>query len=131
MELVLEPDVYAPSIDENGNYIDRIPSFNIMKKGILCPCGSRKDKIYETNTMFSSHIKTKIHQKWLAEINNKKVNYYVEYEKQKTDLQNLRICYAKLEKVVISKTLEVETLTQKLNEINGTTMLNINLLDFD
>jgi hypothetical protein len=130
MELVTEPDVYSPSIDENGNYIDRIPSFNIIKKGLLCPCGARKDKVYETHSTFSSHIKTKIHQKWLAEINNKKINYYVEYERQKTDLQNLRICYAKLEKVVIAKTLEVETLTQKINESSNTCSVNINLLDF-
>jgi len=130
MELVTEPDFYAPSIDENGNYIDRIPSFNIIKKGLLCPCGARKDKVYETHSTFSSHIKTKIHQKWLLEINNKKINYYVEYEKQKTDLQNLRICYAKLEKVVIAKTLEVETLTQKINESSNTCSVNINLLDF-
>jgi len=130
MELVIEPDVYSPSIDENGNYIDRIPSFNIIKKGLLCPCGARKDKIYETHTMFSAHIKTKVHQKWLAEINNKKINYYVEYEKQKTDLQNLRISYAKLEKVVIAKTLEIETLNQKLNEKTNNSDININLLDF-
>ena len=33
MELVLEPDVYAPSMDEAGNYVDKIPSFHIIKKG--------------------------------------------------------------------------------------------------
>ena len=42
MELVTEPDVYSPSIDNNGNYIDIIPSFNIINKGVSCPCGSRK-----------------------------------------------------------------------------------------
>ena len=30
MELVVEPDVYSPSIDENGNYIDKIPSFSLI-----------------------------------------------------------------------------------------------------
>ena len=131
MELVTEPDFYAPSIDENGNYIDRIPSFNIIKKGLLCPCGARKDKVYETHATFSAHIKTKIHQKWLLEINNKKINYYVEHEKQKTDLQNLRISYAKLEKVVIAKTLEVENLKQIIDEQSGSVMSTVNLLDFD
>ena len=32
MELVIEPDVYSPSIGENGNYVDKIPSFNLIKK---------------------------------------------------------------------------------------------------
>ena len=33
MELVVEPDVYSPSIGENGNYVDKIPAFNLIKKG--------------------------------------------------------------------------------------------------
>ena len=32
MQLVTEPDIYSPSLDELGNYIDKIPSFNIIKK---------------------------------------------------------------------------------------------------
>ena len=76
MELVVEPDIYSPSIDDKGNYIDRIPSFNIIKKGLLCPCGARKDKIYESHTVFASHIKTKVHQSWLVTLNFNKTNYF-------------------------------------------------------
>ena len=56
MELVIEPGIYSPSIDETGNYIDRIPKLS-KNEGINCPC-SRKDKIYN----FSQHMKTKCHQ---------------------------------------------------------------------
>lgn len=56
MEIVVEPDIYMPSIDEQGNYIDRVCVF---KKGLTCMCGSRKDKVYETQSMFSAHVKTK------------------------------------------------------------------------
>jgi len=49
MELVVEPDIYMPSIDELGNYVDKIPS---CKKGLTCPCGSRKDKVYERPLCF-------------------------------------------------------------------------------
>ena len=28
MDLIVEPDIYAPGIDDKGNYIDKIPSFN-------------------------------------------------------------------------------------------------------
>ena len=69
MELTTEPDIYSPSIDEKGNYIDKIPAFHIIKKGLICPCASRKDKFYESYSSFSSHIKTKNHQKWLTNIN--------------------------------------------------------------
>ena len=78
MELVVEPDVYSPSVDNVGNYIDKIPSFNTIKKGLICPCGSRKDKFYETHISFSAHIKSKIHQKWLDGLNTNKINYFVE-----------------------------------------------------
>jgi len=37
MELATEPDTYSPSIDDMGNYIDKIPSFANIKHGIRCP----------------------------------------------------------------------------------------------
>ena len=63
MELVVEPDIYSPSIDDTGNYVDKVPSFRIIKKGLICPCGSRRDKYYENYASFSMHTKTKNHQK--------------------------------------------------------------------
>ena len=47
MELVVESDIYSPSVDDKGNYVDKIPSFNIIKNGLRCPCGTRKDKTYD------------------------------------------------------------------------------------
>lgn len=52
MELAIEPDIYSPSVDEKGNYIDKIPSFSLIKNGLLCPCGSRKDKYYQSHSSF-------------------------------------------------------------------------------
>jgi len=137
MELVVEPDIYCPSIDEQGNYIDRIPSFHIIKKGVLCPCGSRKDKVYETHSVFSAHIKTKIHQKWLAGLNLNKANYYVENEQLKQTIQNQRLIIAKLEKDINTKIMTIDYLTQQLNKNTNkkNEMVNYNtvnnLLDFD
>ena len=74
MELIVESDIYLPSIDENDNYVDKVPSFNIIKRGLLCPCGSRRDKKYDTSCIFSAHITTKTHQKWLNDLNLNKLN---------------------------------------------------------
>ena len=63
MDLIVEPDIYSPSVDDSGNYVDKIPSFNNLKNGLRCPCGTRKDKCYETTVNFSTHIKTKKHVK--------------------------------------------------------------------
>ena len=132
-ELVTEPDIYCPSIDENGNYMDRIPSFHIIKKGVLCPCGSRKDKVYETHTIFSAHIKTKVHQKWLSTLNMNKANYYVENENLKNTIYNQRLIIAKLERDLNNRIMTIDYLTQQLNKNTNTNNTNntINLLDFD
>jgi hypothetical protein len=111
MELSLEPDMYSPSIDEMGNYVDKIPSF---KHGLYCPCGSRKDKVYETHSTFSIHIKSKCHQTWLKNLNLNKANYYVENEKLKTTLQNQQLIIAKMDKDLQNKNMTIDYLTQQL-----------------
>jgi hypothetical protein len=129
MELATEPDIYSPSIDEFGNYIDKIPVFNTIKNGIRCPCGSRKDKAYETNSIFSSHIKSKTHQKWLSNLNLNKANYYIENEKQKETIQNQRIMIAKMDKEIQNKNMIIDYLSQQLN--NRIKSIEGNLLVFD
>ena len=135
MELVLEPDIYSPSVDEKGNYIDKIPSFNIIKKGLLCPCGSRKDKIYENHTMFTTHITTKSHQSWLVSLNFNKANYYIENNILKDTVQNQKLIIAKLEKDVQTKIMTIDYLTQQINQLNQVNQIQcntvFNLLEFD
>jgi len=130
MELTVEPDMYSPSINDAGNYVDKIPPFNTIKKGLRCPCGSRKDKIYETHKIFSSHINTKIHQKWLTDLNLNRANYYVENEQLKTTIQNQRLIIAKLEKDVQNNMMTIGYLTQQLHKINAANTVT-NLLDLD
>jgi hypothetical protein len=133
MELVTEPDLYSPSIDDKGNYVDKIPSFARIKKGLSCPCGARKDKVYETYSVFSGHIKTKNHQKWLENLNLNKANYYIENEQLKETLQNQRIIIAKMEKEIIIKSKTIDYLTNQLTAPSNFSHTNVvtNLLDFD
>ena len=134
MDLIVESETYSPSINENGNYIDKLPSFHSIK-GIYCACGARKDKLYETYSVFSAHTKTKSHQKWLENLNLNKANYYAENEKLKATIQNQRLIIAKLEKDNNRKTLLISCLTAEMHAMNPiTTELSneeVNLLDFD
>ena len=135
MELVVEPDIYSPSINDNGLYVDKVPPFNYIKKGLSCPCGSRKDKIYETHSVFVAHTKTKTHQKWLEMLNTNKANFYVDLEKAKEVISNQRLIIAKLEKDVSNKIMTIDYLTQQLHNTSATdtssTSFKIDLLDFD
>ena len=85
MDIILTPDIYAPSVDSNGNYIDNIPE---IINGITYPWGTQKNKVYENSTKFNQHIKTKKHQKWLTIMNNNKANYYIEMIKYKDLVEN-------------------------------------------
>jgi hypothetical protein len=132
MELVVQPDLYAPSIDEVGKYVDKIPSFTRIKKGLMCPCGARKDKVYETYATFSTHTKSKIHQKWLENLNLNRTNYYTENEKLKETLQNQRLIIARMEKELQAKSMTIDYLTRQLNAASGCkTVTNLLDLDFD
>jgi inner membrane protein involved in colicin E2 resistance len=131
MEMVTEPDTYSPGINETSTYIDKIPSFNNMKHGLRCLCGSRKDKVYQTHNIFLQHTKTKIHQKWLADLNTNRANYYVENENLKITLQNQRIIIAKMDKELQGKNLTIDYLTQQLVQYTNKNMKIGNLLEFD
>jgi len=127
MDIALTPDSYTPSIDDNGNYIDNIP---IIKNGIYCLCGSRKDKVYDNKSNFSAHIKTQRHQKWLVTLNYNKANFYVEMMKNKELVENQQKIIVKLENQLQIKSTTIDYLTKQLtNKNNQTSHLEINLID--
>ena len=93
-DIALTPDVYTPTINDSGNYIDCKP---VIRHGMTCPCGTRKDKVYETNAKFNTHTKSKIHQKWLQQLNNDKANHYIEMLKLKEINENQQKIISKME----------------------------------
>jgi hypothetical protein len=103
----------------------------LIKSGVRCPCGSRKDKVFETHSTFSAHIKTKSHQKWLSNLNLNKANYYVENENLKETIQNQRIIIAKMEKDIQNKSMTIDFLTQQLLTYTNKNSKVQDLLDFD
>jgi len=129
MELIVEPDTYEPSVSNNGDYIDNIPSFNNLKNCLRCLCGSRKDKCYDTYSIFSNHIKTKCHQNWLNKLNCNKANYYSENEKLKIIIDNQKIIIAKFEKKLNNKNNTIDYLTLELTKKKECVIVT-NLINF-
>jgi hypothetical protein len=126
MDIALVPDTYSPAIDELGNYCDSIP---IIRHGIYCPCGGKKDKVYESKQSFVMHTKTKCHQKWLDELSRNKQNYYEEVQSLKQTVQSQRLIIARLERDVNTKIMTVDILTRKLAELQNAGMTTADLLD--
>jgi hypothetical protein len=129
MELATDPDTYSPILDDDGNYIDKIPPSHILKRGIRCPCGTRHDKVFQSYSTFFAHTKTKTHQKWLSEINSNRINYYIENQELRATLANQRLIIANLEKDVSLKIQTIDCLTKAM--VSAATPVATNLLDFD
>jgi len=119
MELVTEPDVYSPNIDDKGNYVDKTPSFhsNALANGLRCPCGTRKDKVYMSAPLFSAHCKSKTHEKWIHELNMNKSNFFTETQKLREIVHAQKIMIGKMELELSSKNMTINYLTQELTKI--------------
>jgi hypothetical protein len=121
-DLALTPDTYSPAIDELGNYCDSVP---VIRHGIYCPCGGRKDKVYESRQSFIMHTKTKCHQRWLEDLSRNKTNYYEEVQALKQTVQNQRLIIARLERDVNTKIMTVDILTRKLAELHASSTADL------
>jgi len=131
MDLIAESDIYVPIMNDNCEYVDKIPSFSNLKNGLRCPCGTRRDKTYDCSAYFATHIKSQTHKKWLLDMNTNKKNYYTENVQLKETINSQKIIIARLEKDINVKIKTIDYLTQQLvcretvnNEVS-------NLLDFD
>ena len=125
MEITLESDTYAPIISDTGKYDDCMPRFGANVTGYYCPCGARKDKLYTTASIMSSHMKTKTHQKWLELLNLNRTNYLVENVKLKETIASQQQIIARLDIAVASKDATIDYLTKQLNYKNVETVNNL------
>ena len=114
MELVVESDTYAPVLSESGKYEDCVPRFGGQITGYYCSCGSRKDKVYASDSILSTHLKTKTHLKWIETLNLNRANHFVENQKMKETISSQRIIIARLEKAELSKDATIAYLTRQL-----------------
>jgi hypothetical protein len=131
MELAVETDIYEPSIGDDGNYSDYLPPSSKFTNGLRCPCGARKDHVFDSRPSFNGHIKTKTHQKWLAELNTNKKNYYTECEKLKELVNSQKIIIAKMENELNLKMKTIDYLSQQLMAKDMGKNDIIDLLSFD
>lgn len=131
MDLAVDSDIYEPSVCDDGNYSDYLPPSSKFKNGLRCPCGARKDHVFDSRSSFNIHIKTKTHQKWLAELNTNKMNYYTECEKLKEVVNSQKLIIAKMEIELNNKMKTIDYLSQQLMTKDIGKNDIIDLLSFD
>jgi hypothetical protein len=135
MELSLESDIYDPSVGDDGNYYDYLPPSSKFKNGLRCPCGARKEHIFDSRQSFAGHIKTKTHQKWLSELNANKMNFFTECEKLKEVIDSQKLIIAQKDKEIIclkkqidNKLKLIDILTEQLSNNKNS---DLDLINFD
>jgi hypothetical protein len=129
MDLQVESDIYEPNIDSDGDYSDYLPTASKFKNGLRCPCGSRKEHVFDNRQSFSGHIKTKTHLKWIADLNANKMNYFTENIKLNETIANQKIIIAKLQRENDENLKLIAHLTKKI-EIKENPNI-IDLISFD
>lgn len=129
MDLTLESDVYEPCMDDNSNYTDYLPPSSKFKNGLRCPCGTRKEHIFDNRPSFGSHIKSKTHQKWVSDLNTNKMNYFAENIKLIDTINNQKLIIAKLQRENDENNKLIVHLTKKI-EIKNVNIV-ADLLSFD
>ena len=130
MDLQVESDIYEPNINNEGDYSDYLPTSSKFKNGLRCPCGTRKEHIFDTRVSFSGHTKTKTHQKWISDLNANKMNYFTENIKLNETISNQKFIIAKLQRENDENFKLIVHLTKKI-EIKENPDIVIDLLSFD
>jgi hypothetical protein len=129
MDISLDSDIYEPNADDKGTYVDFLPPSSKFKNGLRCPCGARKDHVFDSRSSFAVHIKSKTHQKWLSDLNTNKMNYFTECEKLKEVVNSQKIMIARLEKEINTHKQTIISLAQQLSSKHSDNA--VDLLSFD
>ena len=131
--LVTDSDIYCPFVNENKQYVDKIPSFTTLPQGLRCVCGARRDKTYNSHTIFAAHIKSKTHAKWLAELNVSHPNLYKENQEMKTTVRNQQMIISRMDREISDQSVTIRYLSRCVGNTSSAAdgLGDELLLDFD
>ena len=135
-ELSTQPTQYGLSVDENGNYIDKLPPHSEIIRGVRCNCSTRST-VFTTKQSLNNHFKSVTHQNWIETQNRNKENHLRELlELRELSKQQVLLIaerdqkIIKLEKTIREKDIAIRTLSSLLHTAPEPTE-DINLLDID
>ena len=135
-EISTQPTQYEPSVDESGNYVDKVPPQTIIVKGVRCDCSTR-NTLFTNRQSLVSHFKTVSHQTWIDTQNKNKQNHFRELLELRETVKQQVLLIAerdqkiiKLEKMIREKDIAIRTLSSLLHTAPESAE-EVNLLDID
>jgi len=75
--LATQSSIYEPVLNQDQQYVDKVPSTHVLNAGIRCEC-SKRNTIFKTRTQLTAHFATNQHKAWLDNCNNNKKNHFTE-----------------------------------------------------
>lgn len=91
MEVVNDGEMYFPTKFAQENcYKDVMPSSLCFANGMRCMCGSRRDKIFHSKSLFKNHLTTQCHLNWVKNLNMNVDNHFIECQRLSTEVGNLK-----------------------------------------
>lgn len=124
METICDPDMYEPSLNDDGTYVDML-RFTWPTAGLRCNCATRKDKVYTTRGKFTQHTHTQGHRSWLKNLTNNKVNYYNRFLKSEELVKAQQKIITELSNKIAQDSVIITALTTMASREN----LNVKTLD--
>jgi len=129
MDITVEPEIYCPIINDDGNYIDMCPAF--INYGIRCPCGSRNDHVYDSRPKFKQHINSVKHKRWIDILTAEKNNHYKESIELKTIVKQQKEIICRMEIETTRLTNINKFLQDKLFNVEKPNIIMGDLLEID
>ena len=137
--IALQPDIYSPFINDNGEYIDKLPCISDINTGIRCLCGTRKNQIYNTRSSLNKHFCTEKHKDWLKNLNLQKGNHYKQLMKSNEIIEQQKKQITELKKTNQNKDSIIANLCSKIDNLETTidsfksksTIESVDLLDIE
>lgn len=111
-DLLPEPAIYAPVLNNEGAYVDKIPV--IGEAGIRCVCSSRARAPFKTTGSLAAHCKTQCHGRWLEEINANRVNMAAENTELRETVRTQKEIITRLDIQLSNKEIIIRDLIYRL-----------------
>lgn len=144
-DLALQSELYSPSINDNGEYIDKLPPKSHFLLGMRCPCGARSGHVYSAASNFQTHMQSVAHKRWLTALNQNRHNHLRDKVELEALVKEQRCIIARLETQVQQQNTRISNLYRTISDLSSTVATtigggaspppqqetNVNLLDLD
>jgi hypothetical protein len=103
-------DVYHPTTNSEGNYVDSHVNLNHFSK---CGCGSSN---HFTSKTFKTHFTSDRHKKWIDYLNSEKTNHYSELVKYKKLNKQQQMVIQQQQDMITTNEIKLEQYSKKVFE---------------